>query len=91
MPLFEMQPGELAPVPSFTFADEKVLERSGLQQCGRAVNSYLGRHGLDDRALSWSRRQTMTPALLKPHRGGLHFSLVVCSVPPSFFFGCKSG
>ena len=32
MPLFEMQPGELVAVPSSTFADEKVRERTGLQR-----------------------------------------------------------
>jgi hypothetical protein len=32
MPLFEMQRGELVAVPSSTFADEKVLERTGLQR-----------------------------------------------------------
>src|SRR5450755_2907259 len=32
MPLFEMKPGELVAVPSSTFADEKVLERTGLQR-----------------------------------------------------------
>lgn len=36
MPLFEMKPGELVAVPSSTFANEKILERTDLQRLLRA-------------------------------------------------------
>jgi hypothetical protein len=36
MPLFEMTPSELVPVPSTTFAAEQVLERADLQRLLRS-------------------------------------------------------